>query len=277
MGAAGTEGAGWRGDYALWLEGFVTANLAFLALDIFLAHSSNQFRDPAEYVPLLFSIAAPAVLAAGVAARWRLGRERMWKWIGAIVGWMAIGVGLAGVIFHLDSQFFYEKTLRSLTYAAPFAAPLAYTGLGLLLLVNRMVEEGSAEWARWVMMMALGGFFGNFVLSLTDHATNGFFRQVEWTPVASSAFAVGFLVAAYVGRPAGWYLKLCAAVLAAQAVVGVAGFWMHVEASLRGPGGLWYRIVNGPPLFAPLLLPNLVILGLLGLWVLGKATEAGTA
>ena len=85
-------------------------------------------------------------------------------------------IGLTGVILHLDSQFFHARTLRSLTYAAPFAAPLAYTGLGLLLIVNRMVEPDDIEWAQWVLLLALGGFAGNFVFSLTDHAMNGFFN-----------------------------------------------------------------------------------------------------
>ena len=43
-------------------------------------------------------------------------------------------------------------------------------------------------------LLALGGFFGNFVLSLTDHAANGFFARTEWIPVISSAFATGFLL-----------------------------------------------------------------------------------
>ena len=102
-------------------------------------------------------------------------------------------IGLAGVILHLDSQFFFERTIRSLTYAAPFAAPLAYTGLGLLLIANRLVDPQSPEWAQWVLLLALGGFAGNFVFSLTDHALNGFFNPLEWLPVVSSAFAVGFL------------------------------------------------------------------------------------
>ena len=61
-------------------------------------------------------------------------------------------------------------------------------------LVNRMVRVRSAEWARWVVFLALGGFFGNLVLSLTDHASNGFFAKTEWIPVISSAFASGFLI-----------------------------------------------------------------------------------
>jgi hypothetical protein len=84
-------------------------------------------------------------------------------------------------VLHLDSRFFDERTIRSLTYAAPFAAPLAFTGLGLLLILNRLVAADSAEWAHWVLLLALGGFIGNFVFSLTDHAQNGFFNPVEWS------------------------------------------------------------------------------------------------
>jgi hypothetical protein len=89
----------------------------------------------------------------------------------------------------LDSQFFHDRTLRSLTYAAPFAAPLAYTGLGLLLIVNRMVKPDEIEWAQWVLLLALGGFAGNLVFSLSDHAMNGFHNPAEWVPVVSSAQA----------------------------------------------------------------------------------------
>ena len=51
--------------------------------------------------------------------------------LGMIVGSGAVGVGLAGLIYHLQSGFFQQQTLRNLVYAAPFAAPLSYAGLGL--------------------------------------------------------------------------------------------------------------------------------------------------
>ena len=167
----------WREPWFL-LEVFILANLGFLTLDIYLAHSVNNFREPAEYIPLCFSACSPALLLAGLFC---FDRKRWWwKVLGYLVGGAAILVGLTGVILHLNSSFFYERTLRSLTYSAPFAAPLAYTGLGFLLLLNRMVDRGSLEWARWLMFLSLGGYVGNFVLSLTDHAANGFFNPLEW-------------------------------------------------------------------------------------------------
>ena len=50
-------------------------------------------------------------------------------------------------------------------HTAPFAAPLAYAGLGFLLLVNRMVPRETEEWDWWVVFFALGGFLGVFVLA----------------------------------------------------------------------------------------------------------------
>ena len=132
-----------------------------------------------------------------------------------------------------------------------------------------MVRVDSAEWAYWVLLMALGGFFGNFVFSLTDHAVNGFFRPIEWLPVASSAFAVSFLLVPLVIKVERRYLMLCAAILILQGVVGILGFGLHLMADLEGPSTrMFENIVHGAPPFAPLLFPNLVLLSLIALWVL---------
>src|SRR5579885_2494310 len=48
----------------------------------------------------------------------RCGRRDAWRDLGYLVGWCAILVGLAGVVLHLDSRFFYDRTLKSLVYAA---------------------------------------------------------------------------------------------------------------------------------------------------------------
>jgi hypothetical protein len=128
----------WWARPQIWIEAFVILNVGFLTFDIYLAHSVNQFRNPAEYIPLFFSACAPLVLIFALAVRYRW--PGVWKDLGYLVGWIAVLVGLTGVIFHLESRFFYERTIRSLTYSAPFAAPLAYTGLGFLLIVNRMVD-----------------------------------------------------------------------------------------------------------------------------------------
>jgi len=257
----------WWKQPVLWVEGFVTLNVAFLTFDIFLAHSVNQFRRPAEYIPLIYSAIAPCVLVVALGQRRR--RRVLWVTLGQLVGWSAILVGLAGVLLHLQSHFFLERTLRSLTYSAPFAAPLAYAGLGFLLVVNRMVDADSVEWAQWVVFFALGGFFGNFVFSLTDHAQNGFFRSVEWVPVVASAFAVGFLVVPLVTPVSKRFIELSAAILMLEAVVGVWGFLLHAGSNLRGPSiHMFDNFIYGAAPIAPLLFPNLMLLGTIGLWQL---------
>ncbi len=252
----------------LWLEGFVLVNLAFLGPDIYLAHSTNSFRHWAEYIPYYFSLGAPVVLLIALAALW-LGAKGVWRDLGYAVGFTAVAVGVAGLILHLGSRFFAEQTLESLVYTAPFAAPLAYTGIGLLLVMNRMVDRDSPEWPRWVLLLALGGFVGNFVFSVADHAQNGFFYWEEWIPVASSAFAVAFLLVPFlmdVGRP---YLTACVVVLLVQVAVGLLGFYYHNAANLAGPAPEFLaNIIYGAPPFAPLLLPNLVLLAFVGLWPL---------
>jgi hypothetical protein len=259
----------WAHDTQLWVEVFATANLGILAGDIYIAHSVNQFHKSAEYIPLYFSIAGSAVLLLCIVLRWVLNLEAPWRDIGYLVGGLAILTGLAGVIYHLQSRFFLDRTIKSLTYAAPFAAPLAYTGLGFLLLMNRMVRARSDEWARWILFLALGGFAGNFVLTLTDHAANGFFMRTEWLPVISSAFATGFLLVPLILPITRRFLDACLVVMIVQGAMGVLGFGLHLHANLVEPGSsLWDKLVNGAPPIAPLLFPNLVALAWIGLWSL---------
>lgn len=250
-----------------WVEAFAILNVGFLTFDIYLAHSVNQFRNAAEYIPLVFSASAPVVLIFGFAVRSRW--PAVWKDLGYLVGWSAVVVGLTGVILHLESHFFYERTLHSLTYSAPFAAPLAYTGIGLLTIMNRMVDPETTEWAQWVLLLTLGGFIGNFVFSLADHAENGFFNPLEWVPVCASAIAVGFFAVPLLMKISRAYIDLCAAILIVEAGVGLWGFVLHAMRNLEGPSAHAFdNFVYGAPPMAPLLFPNLMVLGIIALWQL---------
>lgn len=251
-----------------WIEVFALLNLGGLAPDIFLAHSVNAFHSRAEYTPLVFSLAAPLLL---LPALWALatGRMALWRGLGWLVGGTAVLIGITGLVLHLQSQFFQQWTLASLVYAAPFAAPLAYTGLGSLLLMNRMVGDQESDWAQWVIFFALGGFAGNFIFSITDHAQNGFFHRTEWIPVISSAAAVGFLIVPLVLKTDRAFLRLCGWVMLAQAGVGALGFTLHALADWHDNGeNLFLRIVHGAPIFAPTLFVDLAVLAGIGLWVM---------
>jgi hypothetical protein len=258
----------------VWVEFFALFNLAGLAPDIFLAHSTNFFRHRTEYIPLVFSVASPILMMPAIIFFIR-GKLKLWRVLGHIVGWASVVIGVTGLVLHLESQFFQQWTLASLVYAAPFAAPLAYTGIGLLLIMNRMVDPHGIEWPLWVIFLAIGGFVGNFIFSVTDHAQNGFYHYTEWIPVCSSAFAVGFLVVPLLVNVSRAFLKLCALLMLLQAAVGLLGFFLHLRADIRGVGPtLLDRAIYGAPIFAPMLFPDLVLLAFIGLWVLYQRLPA---
>ncbi len=252
---------------AFLIELFLILNYAFLVIDIYFAHSINKFGHWSEWIPFYFSIVVAGVLSISVLKRGGNIENQFHRHAGILLGWVSIVVGIAGMILHLESQYFQQFTLKSLVYTAPFVAPLAYTGLGLLLLLNRMVNPQTKEWGNWIIFLALGGFVGNFILSVVDHAQNGFFSILEWTPVWSSAFAVGCLTAVLFTTPNKAFLKICVYIMLIQIVVGVVGFLIHLYANIEGlSDNVWDNFVYGTPLFAPCLLPNVALLGLIGLW-----------
>lgn len=269
-----------------WVELFAAGNLGFLALDIFVAHSMNDFARPTEWIPFAYSVAAPPLLALCWLIQGRVRphladdrppglppwRASFARGLGLGIGLAGVVVGVSGVVFHLQSHFFREQTLHNLVYTAPFAAPLSYAGLGLIVVLNRLERGSTLEYARWVVLLAMGGFLGNFALSLADHAQNGFFHPAEWIPVVSAAYAVGALVAvaAFPGSRSTWFLA--AAVMLLQVVVGLLGFVYHLVPNLRGPmPTLWESFVFGAPAFAPLLFADLALLAGLGLWAVALA------
>ncbi len=266
----------WSRQRRLVVDLFVIANIAFLALDIFIAHNVNNFADPLEWVPFVFSVAATPVLALAIVAERRL-EGALGRRTGLLVGWIAIAVGIGGMILHLESQFFEAQSIHSLVYTAPFVAPLAYAGLGFLILMNRMVDASDTAWGRWVVLFGLGGFVGNFILSLCDHAQNGFFLLAEWIPVVSSAYAVSFFTLAVLIPLNRSFLSVCMYLALAQAVVGALGFLLHLRGVFGGVSSLLgENILFGPPVFAPLLFANLAVLVGVGLYDLNtRASRAG--
>ena len=187
------------------------------------------------------------------------------------MGFDAVSIGIWGLVFHLDSQFFADFTIKNLVYTAPLVTPLAFCGLGLLLIMNRMVDRESLEWGQWVVCMALGGFFGNFLLALYDHAQNGFFDSREWIPVFTSAITVGCLTTALlqpIHRP---FLKVCVVILIINGIVGLLGFYLHLTGDLQSAElSIRDKFIYGAPVFAPLLFVDLALLGMLGLWQLAR-------
>ena len=174
----------------VWLvEMFAFGNLTFLALDVYLAHSINEFALPAEWIPVVFSLTIPFLLLPGIIKRQH--QHGFTRWAGHVVGATSVLVGIVGFLLHLESNVFHELTLKSLVYAAPFAGPLSYTGVGLLLILNRLETDDAPSWGVWVVFLAMCGFVGNLALSLCDHAQNGFFDAWSGTECRRGGGDVG--------------------------------------------------------------------------------------
>ena len=254
------------------VEAFSVFNLAALGLDIYVAHSANDFALSTEWIPLFFSaVATLLLLPALLFVRLRLHAQH---WIGFLVGTGSIAVGILGMFLHLASTFFAEQTLKQLVYTAPFAAPLAYAGVGFLLILNRMEPESSSDWGAWIIFLAMAGFVGLFAIALGDHAQNGFFEAAEWISVVAAAFAASFLLTAIIRRPDRRFIEVCMVLMGVQALVGGLGFVLHSSTTLGGTSeSLWDNLVFGAPVFAPLLFANLAMLGSIGLWDVRSRTH----
>lgn len=64
-------------------------------------------------------------------------------------------------------------------------------------------------------------------------------------------------------------IDLCAAVLVLEAGIGLWGFVLHASGNQRGPSvHAFDNFIYGAPPMAPLLFPNLMVLGVIALWQL---------
>ncbi len=129
-------------------------------------------------------------------------------------------------------------------------------------IVSRDIREG-----RFQRSMALITAFAAIVSgweAYSQHLRGAFSHWLMWTPVLLAFPAVAASVALLAGAGMARTLLLGVSLLAL--LDGVVGFGFHVRGIARLPGGFksgQYNVVMGPPIFAPLLLCTVGILGFL--------------
>ena len=103
-----------------------------------------------------------------------------------------------------------------------------------MLILDRMVDARRLEWSRWVILLAAGGFAGNFVLSLADHAQNGFFYPTRVDRRGGRCRRGRLPVAAVIVPDSRSLLAMNLGLMVVQVVVGLLGFYLHAVGNLGG-------------------------------------------
>ncbi len=256
---------------------FTSGNLAFLAVDVAIAHSVNAFRPVYEWIPVLLPPMG-AVTALGLAVQ--RGPSRLLRGMHLLTMLVSVLVGLLGLAFHLRAMLnpLGGVSWSWLVFSAPVLAPLSFAGVGLIGIFAACEEEGpgvltfpglvrlhapisKTQHLLWFLGL---GFAGAAATSFLDHGQYGY-TMYEWTPVVAGCFATFVVLGRAVTNDENaiddwtyfWTMILCLA-------VGVVGFAFHLSHDVAGTGAISLeRMRSYAPVFAPLLFADLSILGLL--------------
>lgn len=134
--------------------------------------------------------------------------------------------------------------------------------LDTLRLVRREIRDGRFQRAM-ALMAAFAAIVSGFE-AFVQHRRGAFADPLMWTPVVlMPPTAVGALVVVASGRGTRVLLPLLSV---ASITDGIVGFLLHLRGIQRMPGAFrlgQYNVVMGPPVFAPLLMSSVGVLGLL--------------
>ncbi len=244
----------------------VGLNVLFTGADVYFAHHLDRPETSAQWVPVYFSAVGGLFLVV-------LGLMKNLEALGRIVHqtwlWLSIAVGVVGLFFHLTMDVGDQDLLKSFVYSAPIAAPLVYAGVSLfgLIVLEPAHRFTKIRRSQVLMLIVSGGFAGNTILSILDHERDHFFNAMEWAPVVASLFATFhcFLLALrseWSDTDRGYLFGT----LWMQFFVAGVGFYLHARAGLALPAGEGvHRFFYNAPIFAPLLLANVAVYGMLTL------------
>ncbi len=270
--------APWNRDQILQL--FVGLNFLFLAVDVAVAHSVNQFYPRYEWLPVL---SAPP---AGFLALWIAAHPRAplrVRFIYLLLLLLNAVVGVLGLGFHAYAVLTPEGEFSWswLVFGAPVLAPLSFTGVALIGLFALMEGEETLRLpglleirlpgtrTQWLYLWVALGFLGAGLTSYIDHARFGFVAP-EWIPVVTGLL-VGWYILFWLPEVPHGRAMLLFWLLMGSVFVGVLGFGFHLVKDLSAGGAVSLeRLRSLAPIMAPLLFSDLGILGVL----VGLQTES---
>ena len=290
--------AGWRVPFTRGqlMMLMVAMNLAFLGLDIWLAHGMNGTIRPNEMIPIVFGPAAGLVLL--VAGLISLRRRRLAIYLAFAVLAASVVVGLVGAYFHVQRAIppsglgGFDIAVALLVFAPPVIGPLTFSLVGVLGVIaaviedpidsGRMVVPGAFSWrvpfsktqqyAIWVGL----GILATLLSSVLDHGRFNFENLWVWLPTVVGVFAtVATVTYGMVRQPSRGDTIVYVAAQLAMITVGVIGLLLHIETDLATRNVIVVeRFLRGAPFLAPMLFADMGALALLVLYPYVEAPES---
>jgi hypothetical protein len=260
-------------------------NLAFLSIDIYLAHYISGTIVPNEWIPIIFGLVGGILLLiAGLIA---LKNRPLATIIATLTLLVSIVVGLLGAYFHLvrgimpTAPIGQRVSIDLLVWAPPILGPLMFSMVGLLGISAVWIEDPPdsgnlvlfgghrlqlpyPKTRAYFYIVGLG-VLATVISSVLDHARADFTNPWLWVPTITGIF--GTVVAVTLGaidRPTRIDLITYLGAMVLLIIVGVVGFLLHVELNLLADGTFAIeRFIRGAPSMAPLLFSNMGFLGLI--------------
>ncbi len=150
--------------------------------------------------------------------------------------------------------------------------PLAFDLQEELGLARKEIRQGRFRRTMAVMttFAALVSGFEAFM----QHRRGDFYKKLMWTPVLlTPPVTIAAVASMFKSKAVKAYLPVSSL---AALVSGAVGFFLHLSGIAQLPGGFkrgQYNIVMGPPVFAPLLISIVGVLGLLASWLRPERIE----
>ena len=269
-------------DQAMLL--MLALNELLLGLETYLAHSISGTIKPYEWIPIIFSPVAGALLfLAGLLA---LRKRPVAAIIATLIYLSSIVVGLLGAYFHLVRAILPYAPIGEIVsvplfvWAPPVLGPLTFALVGLMgisaiwlelpadsghltLLGSKRLQMPFSKTNAFFFMVALGTL-ATVISSVLDHARTNFANPWLWLPTALGFFAT--VVAFFLGTisiPSRGDLVTYASAMLLLILVGMLGVLLHILRNLAMENAIVVeRFVRGAPFLAPMLFADMGALGL---------------
>jgi hypothetical protein len=272
----------------------VTAFAAIVSgFEAWSQHQRGAFKDPFMWTPVVLT--PPTVIAAATAiVNHGAARRALWPLSAA---WLLDGV--VGAALHIRGikrlPGGFKLGQYNVVIGPPIFAPLLASMVGVLGLAAGLLRpearrlplaggllprphddfgKGISRQRFQQVMAVTTALFGALAggEAYFEHMRGSFNQRWMWTPVWLTPAVTGAALAAIRSPRAA--TRLLPALSMAAFADGVLGFYLHLRGIKRMPGhftNLRFNLVMGPPIFAPLLLCSVGLLGFIAALLKGQA------